>query len=584
MPNPRMTSFECTYDLINTTAMNEAVFNSTSASSFSNINNLVNEPIHYSYITLEHNFSILDGELDEFPDTFTTPFMSSGISNLNGTFTTNPSIVITFPRPQNFYGLTFNFELEYPKEMIVEFYDETGKRLIITYNPDAKKYIASVEAINITSITITFTKTFSSRYIKLSGLTFGQTVVWGENEINSGSLVLDTDMISDMISINTLTFNVVDKNSSYNLANSTGLHNYLQKKQEIHAYEYINDNKLFLGKYFLNSFTWDNNLIKLNCVSYIGLLDDVQYNEGDIYNGTLAGVLLEDIFRVAGIEEYIIDTDTYNTRVYGTIKPGTCRDALREILFACNSTINTTTDDGITIYKTYDYILDTIYRRNKFSTQITKNDYVYGVELQYTTYRLASEVEEIVKEEEYLAGEHTIIFTNAYSNIVITANGSTITPSVVKKYYCTFTLAQDSTITISGKKYEEYKLVASAINNYIEAGESETIRTYQSTLCNVAMATEKAKIILNYLQFRLTLDVHALAFDINLDGRRWVENPNSQYANFITWYTNRNIDLVGGFIDTAKLVGYYYNEYDYYYGRDNTDNIEMYIDESVGII
>ena len=595
MPNDRITYFECTYELINNTAMTEAVFSSTSGKSFSNISDLVDEPVSYNYMTLEHNYSILDGSLEEFPNSFTTPFFSEEMSDINGDFTNNPIITVTFARPQNFYGLTFNFEDEYPKEMVIELRNDQGTKQILTFNPDKLKYIATMEALQIVSVTITFTKMFSSRYVKLIGMIFGQTVVWGENEINNGKLLLQNDFISDKISINTLEFKVVDKDSSYNLANSTGLHNYLQKKQEAYAYEYVNDEMIFLGKYFLNSFTWDTNLVKLNCVSYIGLLDDVQYLEGDIYNGTLAGTILEDIFRVAGIDEYLIDTDTYNTPVYGTIKPGTCRNALREILFACNSTAGTTTDDGIVIYKTYNYILDTVYRSNKFSTKITKNDYVYGVEFQYSTYNLITDSwEQIVDKEEYLAGEHTVIFNEPYANVSILYETGTgiairyipVAQQTAKTYYCTFTLPEDATIIVQGQKYEEYVLAVNVTNDYIEAGESETYKTYKSTLCNVAMATDKAKTILDYLQFRLTLTIRALANDIEIDGRRWIENPNRDYADFISWYTTRNFDLTGGFIDNAKLVGYYYNDYGYYYGRNKEENIdiELYAGESVGNI
>ena len=585
MPNDRITYFECTYELVNNTAMDEAVFSSTSASSYSDISTLVDEPVPYNYMTLEHNFSILDGSLEEFPDSFTTPFVSSEMSDLNGTFTNPVVISITFPRPQNFYGLTLNFEGDYPDEVEVELYDAIGKRNVLTFNPDTKNYVAPMTAIDITSLKITFTKAFSARYIKLINMVFGQTLIWGENEVSNGTLLLETDMISDKISINTLDFTVVDKNNSYNLANEEGMHVYLQKKQEAYAYEYVNDQKIFLGKYFLQSFSWDNNLVKLNCVSYIGLLDDIQYNDGDMYSGTLAGTLIEDILATAGIDEYVIDTETYNTPVYGTIKPSTCRDALREILFACGSTAGSTTTEGITIYKTYDYILDTVYRRNKFNTKITRNDYVYGVDVRYRSYVLnTSTTETIVNGEEYLAGEHTIIFSDAYDNVIITAGTDTITPSVVKKYYCIFTLENDSVITITGNKYEEFEITVRATNSYIEAGETNTIKEYNTTLCNSKTASAKAKKILDYLQFRLTLDIQALAFDINIDGRRWVENPSKEYADFISWYTQRSLNLTGGFIDTAKLVGYHYYDYGYYYGRENTIDMELYSGESVGNI
>lgn len=580
MPNDRITYFECTYGLINNTAMEEASITGTSIKSFSNPSTLVDDPINYNYMTLEHNYFILDGSLSEFPSTFNTPFFSSTTSDEDGEFSNPVTISVTFSRPQNFYGLTFNFEADYPEEIKIETWDFSGKKETHIVEPDTKLYVAPITAINIVTINIEFTKAFPYRYVKLVGLVFGQELVWGENEINSGDLLLETDMISDKISINTLDLSIIDKNNSYNLANEEGMHLYLQKKQEVYAYEYLNNQQIFLGKYFLDSFSWDTNMVKLNCVSYMGLLDNAQFYEGDIYNGTLAGTLLEQIFDVAGIEDYVIDAETYNTPVYGTIKPGTCRDALREILFVCNSTVNTTGTDGVSIYKTYNYILDTLYRSDKISTKITKNDYIHGVDIEYSNYILdTSSTEEIVKQETYKAGTHTILFTDAYNNILITSGATTITPDVVKKYYVTFTLPADRTITITGNKYNEYKLTTRVTRDYIEAGETNTIESYSTTLCNAQMAAEKAAIILNYLQSRLTLDVQVLASDINLDGRRWVQNPSRGYTDFLTWYISRNLDLTGGFVDTAKLVGFYFEEYGYYYAGS-----ELYAGESVGIV
>lgn len=581
MPNDRITYFECRYELINNTAMQEAVFDTTSAKSFSNISSLVDGLTPYNYMTLEHNYFILDGGLEEFPDNFETPFFSNDLSDENGLFSTPAVINVTFARPQNFYGLTLDFADDYPIEINVLLVDSTGKRETYIIEPDNKHYVAPLTAIDINSITLTFTKALPQRYIKLVGLVFGQELVWGENEISDGSLLLETDRIGDKISINTLDLTVIDKNNSYNLANEEGMHLYLQKKQEVYAYEYLNNQELFLGKYFLDSFSWDTNLVKLKCVSYMGLLDNVPYYEGLIYDGTTtAGDLIDDIFDVAGITNYTVDSETSNTPVYGTLKPGSCRDALREILFACNSSVNTTGVGGISIYKTNNSLINTIYRSDKISTEVTKNDYVHGIDVEYSNYVLnTNSIEEIVKEETYTAGQHTIIFTQAYDNIVITSGTTTITPIKVMPYYITFALSSDMVITITGNKYEEYNIIASARNPYIEAGETDTVETYTTTLCNAQMAKAKAELILEYLQSRLTIDIQTLSSDINTDGRRWVQNPSKQYSDFITWYTSRKFDLTGGFVDNAKLIGFYYTEFGYYYS-----GTELYAGEVIGII
>lgn len=581
MPNDRITWFECQYDLINNTAMQDATFTSTTVKGFCDLSKLVDTPEQYRYMTMEHDYSVLDNSLSEFPDVFETPYFSSEMSDENGEFETTPYLDISFTQPQSSYGFTFYFEENYPLELKVSLLNDADLVLKeYTLIPDGLVFVASVETLDYKKVHIEFTKAMPHRYIKLVGFVFGRTMYWTENEIRQGTLLLEKDPLSNLLSINTLNFEVIDKNNEYNIANDVGLHRYFQKKQVAYAYEYVNGNKLLLGKYFLDNFSWDKNLVKLNCVSYMGILDDVDYMNGDIYNGTLAGTILEDIFNIAGIYEYVIDDETYNTPVYGSLKPMKCREAIREVLFACNSGISTATEDSIEISKISNILGETIYRSNKISTKITKNDYIYGVEMQYTTYSLSEETKDIIKEEEYPKGKQILTFTEAYTDIQITdANDNPITPTVVKKYYVEFELSSDTTITVTGRPYLENESTIKVTRDYLESGESETIKSYTTSLCNAKMARNRALDILNYLSNRLTLNIQTITSDLNMNGRRWVENPSKDYSDFIAWYTQRSFDLTGGFIDTAKMVGYYYYEYVIYYAGD-----EIYSGENIGII
>lgn len=584
MPNDRITWFECNYHLINNEAMENATVTTSSLHPESNIDLLLRLPTDEQYIQFyDLNYSLLNNSLREIPNDWQPAFISEEVSDSNGEFSSPVFIQVDFSVPQNSYGISLNFNGDCPVEIEVTIEYEGGVERVNTFYPDSNKYVIPLELLEITTIKIEFIKALPGRSIALNSLIFGQIIYWGENDISDGNLLLESNIIGDKISINTLNFNVIDKNNSYNLANNNGLHRYFQKKQKAFAYEYINGEKKFLGKYFLDNFSWDSNLVSLNCVSYLGWLDDTQFIEGDIYNGVTAGVLLTKIFEVAGITEYTIDSLTYNTQLYGTLKPQSCRDALQEILFACNSNVRTINDVGIEIYKINNSLLDTIYRRNKISTKITKNDYVYGVDVHYTTYSLnTDELDEIVSEEEYQAGTHTIMFNGAYDNIKITSENTTITPDILKRYYCVFTLDSPKTITITGNIYIENVLSAKVTNDYLESGETETIEEYSTTMCNNTMALNKAKEILDQLQYRLTLDVQTITEDFSLDGRWWVQNPNPEYAGFIAWYTSRNLNLTGGFIDTAKMTGYYYDYNDYY--RMNSALDELYAGESVGIL
>lgn len=579
MPNTRITKFECEYDLVNNTAMEDVTLTSSTLWNFCNLEDLVDTPTDYKYMTLEHNFNVLDGSLAEFPDSFTTPFMSSTKSDGSGEFT-DVYLNAEFTQPQNFYGITFNFEETYPLEINITITNNEGLILTYTFNPNSLYYVAELECIDIVEVQVDFIKGLPDRYLKLAGIVFGRVLYWDETNIQMGNLLLESDPIGDMISINSLNFTVIDDDNSYNLANSSGLHIYFQKRQVAYAYEWVNGTRLFLGKYFLDSFSWDTNLAKLNCVSYIGLLDGVQYNDGTIYDGVAAGDILEDIFSVARITDYTIDEDTAETLVYGTLKPGSCRDALREILFACNSVVRTTHEEGVEVYKLSDMIVSTIQRNDKINTKITKNDYIYGVSVNYNSYELNTDkLDKIVDDKPYLAGENTVFFNGAYNNVTIMADGSAVTPTKLKTYYCVFELSADAQVTITGNKYEETNSTIQVNYPYVEAGETQIIKSFNSSLCNATLAQTRAKQILNYYKYRLTLDINAAAYDISLDGRRWVENPNKHQGSFIAWYTRRNLDLTGGFLDNSKMMGYYYYEYDWYYA-----DTELYGGETIGTI
>ena len=56
MPNTRLTSFECTYNLINYNASDDATITATGVKSFCDVSDLVNDNVSYSYMTLEHNY------------------------------------------------------------------------------------------------------------------------------------------------------------------------------------------------------------------------------------------------------------------------------------------------------------------------------------------------------------------------------------------------------------------------------------------------------------------------------------------------------------------------------------------------
>ena len=62
-------------------------------------------------------------------------------------------------------------------------------------------------------IIITFTKTKPFRYVKLWYIEYGREFLFGEDVIKSGNLVQEIDPISDKITNDTMTVEIMDKNN-----------------------------------------------------------------------------------------------------------------------------------------------------------------------------------------------------------------------------------------------------------------------------------------------------------------------------------------------------------------------------------
>ena len=298
-------------------------------------------------------------------------------------------------------------------------------------------------------------------------------------------------------------------------------------------------------------------------MDYLGLLESVKYYRGDVYNGALAGPILEHIFETASITNYTIDEDTYNTPIYGTLKPDTCRNVLREILFACQSTMDKTRRTGFNIIKRGKIIANNITRSRKISTKASKREYVSGVEVKYTELAVKADRSEILNGT-YGAGDNLIIFNSPYTSIQSTVG--TIIES--GKYFCILRLAEESVVKLTGIGYDSSTL-STTYTELVSGGEVENVKSFNSEICNLEMARDLAERIYTYYTYKLTLDIQYLADSENILDWSTVENSDKDYKSYIAGFESINTDLTNGFIATAKLTGYYdYTNEELYTGTE----------------
>lgn len=565
----RYTNFYVEYQLIDTSAVEDSQPVSETNQSFGDLQRLKNDHAFTDYMTLEHNYSVLDGSMPQFPDEAPDDvvYFSSVMSDMNGTFTENPKITISFERTHSSAALTLFFVGDHPLEARVTWTDFSGEMLFSNVFPiDNNEMVISQDVENYFKIEIEFTKTLPERYVKMYFIRYGVIIYWDETNIKSASLVEEQDRLSDKLSVNQLSFEVIDTEANnYNMANSAGIHRYFQFTQKCYAYEQLDDQVIKLGDFYLSKFSENTNLCKMNWTSVIELMDSYTFM-GKVYDtGITAGELLNQIFAICGITEYTVDEETSAQMLYGSLQPMSCRNALREVLFACHSIIRTI-GGGISILKTTALIRGTLTRNDKISTKTTKQTYYYGIVVKYNEYSL-DEVKTQISKGSYSAGTHTLQFSQPARELEI--DHGTIDKQ--DDYYCVFTLEEDSDIILTGRKFQSTSNSVTVFQQNLEAGESQNIKTYTAKLCNNKTAAELGKKILDFTNYRLKFDIKHIAHDSDMDAWRNIENPTQDIHDYIGIYTKRNFDLTGGFIDTATLVGYINDTANWYYSTLGQD-------------
>ena len=571
------TGFYSIHELKDTTAIADSILTTASNSAFANIVLAKNNIAMPDFATLEKDYFVLDGTMPEFPDTPTDiVYFSSILSGSNGTFATNPSFTSTFSENHSSYGITFYFVGDYPLEMIVRWFDLNNTKIDQkTYTVTANQFFAQNLIENYGKITVEFTKAKPYRYVKFRFIEYGTDLIFGAGglPVKDASLIEEVDPISDKIPINKITYKLIDVNNEFNVANQSGLHKVMQKGQISYAYENVDDVPQLLGKFFLTDSSTDKNITSISCVDYKGLLDDTTFKAGAVYNGTLAGAVIDLIMTAAGITDYTVDDATSSTPLHGWLKTQTCRKALREILLGCGSLIDTSRTESLNIYKPTRTIQTTVKRTRKFSTTASEEDYISDVSVKYPVYTLAASTSQIAKGT-YDAGTYTIQLSSPASDMTI--NSGTITEQT--NNYITFTVTETTNVIITGYKYSKEDLTVTASIENLTAGKTRNSKDFTCTVINNEQAAVIANSILTYYQLRLGLKIKFLNEGEKPCSWSEVYNTVKTYGNYVAGFEKVTTDLTGGYVSTAELRGYYKLLTDFYYMN------EIYAGEDVGIL
>ena len=178
--------------------------------------------------------------------------------------------------------------------------------------------------------------------------------------------------------------------------------------------------------------------------------------------------------------------------------------------------------------------------------------YVSGVSIERSVYTLEDKDSEIYND--YLPkGLNRITFSEPYQIASITVTGGTA--KTVRTNYIEVQMSKAGTCTITGKKYAEAKVSYQENVTHLEAGESESVKSFGTiTLYNLKNLPDIAKRLLDYYSLRRKIDMKFL-LDLEEVGN-WINVTDTSGNTSTTLIESQTIDLTGGFIATASCRGY----------------------------
>jgi hypothetical protein len=575
------TSVKAEMKFIDVTALGDSTFTSDTIQAFSNLGLLSedNETESNNYADLGINQMILDGSkavLDGSEQDI--GYWSSVRSNDNCLFDDNPVLAIDFTEAHSSSGLTLYFAEDYPTQIRITWYDLEGNKIIgATFNPDSLIYVCKKQVTNYGKIEIEFMETsFPEQYIHLQYVLFGQYLQWSDTEIKTAKVVEEVDVTSNQLSINTAEVELIDEVDDFDISNSNGAWKSVQKNQIVTFTESVDDSVIPIGAFYIDKFSFKNNVVKFDLIDAVGLLDKTTFDAGTIYLDETVGNIVDAIMRGTGIE-YELDPELSDITLSGYLAIQSSRAALQQVAFVIGAVVDDSRSDKVRIYKPNRLIQHVVGIERKFNgtSDVTQDEYVSGVAVEFSKYTLANESNQIY-DDVLSNGDNRIEFSGPYK-----ADSVTVSAGIIKDVTTNYIIVEMPTsgkCTIEGTPYEENKFTVSKMVDIVDAGEAPNIKKYEGiTLFNPEMAESKLQSLLSYHSLRKVLSMKYL-LDTEKSGE-WANVQNIKHQGNATLIEKQTIDLTGGFTASATSRGYtLIIDSEYYTGS------ELYTGEEVGVI
>lgn len=577
----RKTSCKIIIDLSSELVRDKATPTSTKSLSFADIDNVGTENNAVSdYGTFELNQFLLDGSkrfMPEIKEDAGYCLVSSQLSDNSCVIldAEKPTITVTFLENVTTNGFTFGFKDAFPEKIRIKWYNSADVLITdMNFTTDNRDFFACLnKTTGFRKAEIFFiNSTFPQSRIKIENMDFGIKVVQNKESISSAVVLEELNMISSELSINKFNFTLFSDDNDFNLLNPKGFYQYIEPGSKVSAYEYLNDDLKLMGTFYLDKFdTKNENEISFSTIDAIGRIAKTNFKKGKIYTGETVEQVVGEIMTSADFDGYTISDELKAIPVYGYIPVCTHREALQQVCFAIRAVADCSRSNTINIYRISSTPESRIAQNRVFEngSSIKLKETISDISI--TTHKYVKEsTSSTIFEGNLNPGINEIEFTSPTTEL--TVNGATIIDSGLN--FVRLNVPEYQNVLITGKIYNDAKVV---YNKSYDGLKNNTLKIANATLVteeNIGLVLDNA---FNYYGLRREAEQEYIIETEKVG--KWY-NLVSKLGYIVSGgIESQNIDLVNGFLSTAKLVGY--NAY-------NSDTIftgvELYTGETIGEI
>ena len=264
---------------------------------------------------------------------------SKQISDENGIFSS--PFVISLKSEQTFSasGLTFAFDTHagiYATDIDISWTLDGEVIEQGNYKPNSAFFYCEKNVPSYNGITIAFNAiNMPFNRLKVRSIDHGHGTVFYGKDLKNVSIAKSIDPVSAELRISRTDFVVNVGEEAYSFRSGQPVYTYFNGV--LHSTTFIKNAKRTAKN------TWS-----VNSEDYIGILDTAPYY-GGIYQGKNAKDILTDISQKSGVP-FLVGAEIDEKYLHGFIPICSCREALKQVAFACGAVVDTSMSDKVKIF------------------------------------------------------------------------------------------------------------------------------------------------------------------------------------------------------------------------------------------